>query len=611
MEIQCASLGLSVPVKDKKQARSDKKAILQDIYASFAPGRLTAIMGASGAGKTSLLSVLSGDAPKDGVLSGEVLVDGNPISGRKMKKISGFVFQDDVLFDTMTVYEAIYMSAKLRLPDSVSDEEKKKSVENTIKLLGLEKARNTQIGTPERKGISGGERKRTSIAMEMVTNPAILFLDEPTSGLDTFTAYSVVKELQDLARTGRTVVATIHQPSSKTFFLFDDLLLLAEGRVVYHGTVQNVLNYMSALDYNCPPLMNPADFLFMEVLNEADDFSVSVIDSNPNKQEGTNQRLIEAWDSSEGKKSLLEKVGNAKFNNVDHKTYASPGQIVGKVQSSMATQFLFLSRRVLKNMLRNYMVLFVRAARSVAMGLLIASIYYDLPSKKGLAQTQDRVSVLFFLCTNELFAVMGNAIFLFAAERPVFLREYKNRYYSLFPYYASKVLWEIPLALFCPLLTVSIVFPLVGFRRDYLAFLGMVFTGQLVALVSSALGLMLGAMFSSFQVAMTLMPLFTLPMMIFGGVQINLDSIPIYFSFMPYISPLKWAFSSMAQLELRDLPFLDNQAGAPYPTDGNQVLKLYGLDSGIKIYQNWLVLLLMYFICTILGYAFLWRACRK
>ncbi|KAJ3094849.1 hypothetical protein HDU96_001449, partial [Phlyctochytrium bullatum] len=247
-----------------------KRSILKNVSGYFRPGRFTAIMGASGAGKTSFLNVIAGNA-KVGTVSGSLLVNGTPVTGSQIRKLSGFVFQDDVVLSTMTVREAITMSAQLRLPNTLTQAEKMARVDAVIAEMNLGKCADTPIGDEMIKGVSGGERKRCAIAMELITNPRILFLDEPTSGLDTFTAFSVVHTLRSLSRTSnRTIVATIHQPSSQLFRLFDDLLLLAEGRVMYHGPTSAAVPYFTARGYPCPKRSNPADFFFYYILNNQD-----------------------------------------------------------------------------------------------------------------------------------------------------------------------------------------------------------------------------------------------------------------------------------------------------------------------------------------------------
>lgn len=269
LELIFRHLKYTVSLKKSVQKKEGikEKAILNDITAMFKPGRLTAVMGSSGAGKTTLLTVLAGNTQK-GRIEGDLVVNGEPYTGRMLKEISGFVFQDDVLLPTMTVREAIAMSALLRIPKSVDREERARRVDDTISILHLDKARNTVVGNPMTKGISGGERKRTAIGMEMVVNPGMIFLDEPTTGLDTFTAFTVILSLSRLAQLGRTVVATIHQPSTEIFNLFDDLLILSRGRVAYYGPTQDAVDYFARQGYPCPEYSNPADYIFMRVLRE-------------------------------------------------------------------------------------------------------------------------------------------------------------------------------------------------------------------------------------------------------------------------------------------------------------------------------------------------------
>ncbi len=192
MQVEFTQIEYSVPLKNAKRtwtrqgldAKDSARVILNNVSGRFKAGRLTAVMGASGAGKTSLLSLIAGELT-NGKVKGDISLNGEAIHLKTVKKISGFVFQDDLILGTMTVREAIAMSATLRLPREMAAEEKSKKVDDIISLLNLGKCQNTPIGNAYVKGISGGERKRTAIAMELITDPSLLFLDEPTSGLDT------------------------------------------------------------------------------------------------------------------------------------------------------------------------------------------------------------------------------------------------------------------------------------------------------------------------------------------------------------------------------------------------------------------------------------------
>ncbi|XP_029886731.1 broad substrate specificity ATP-binding cassette transporter ABCG2-like isoform X2 [Aquila chrysaetos chrysaetos] len=240
-----------------------EKKILHNVYGIMKPG-LNAILGPTGSGKSSLLDVLAARKDPAG-LSGEVLIDGIP-QPPNFKCISGYVVQDDVVMGTMTVRENLHFSAALRLPSSISVKEKEERVTQILSELGLTKVADAKVGTELIRGVSGGERKRTNIGMELITEPPVLFLDEPTTGLDASTANAVLTLLKKLSRRGRTIIFSIHQPRYSIFKLFDSLTLLALGKVLYHGPAKQALEYFSSIGYECEPFNNPADF-FLDIIN--------------------------------------------------------------------------------------------------------------------------------------------------------------------------------------------------------------------------------------------------------------------------------------------------------------------------------------------------------
>lgn len=223
------------------ETAGERRRVLKGIHGIVKPGQCMAIMGASGAGKTSCLDILAGKTKRGNVI-GEIFINGEVPTRKQFKRISGYVDQEDTLMGTLTVYETLLYSAMLRLPRNMSRADKERRVRETMMELGIEHIADTMIGVPGRRGISGGEKRRVSIAMEVVTSPSILFLDEPTSGLDSFNALSVVQSLVTLAKKyNRTIIMTIHQPRSNIFAMFDRLLLLAEGGyMVYSGPISKM-----------------------------------------------------------------------------------------------------------------------------------------------------------------------------------------------------------------------------------------------------------------------------------------------------------------------------------------------------------------------------------
>ncbi|KAH8553328.1 ABC transporter [Umbelopsis sp. PMI_123] len=239
----------------------NKQKILNGVTGIVNPGQVMAIMGASGAGKTSLLDILA-KRTKSGLVGGEIYVNGHVIPNSQYKKVIGYVDQEDTMIPTLTVYETVLYSALLRLPRTMSTAAKKFRVMETLQELGIDGIKDSKIGSAGSRSISGGERRRVAIACELVTSPSILFLDEPTSGLDAYNAYNVVESLVTLARDyNRTVVFTIHQPRSNIVALFDHLLLLAKGHVVFSGPQLRVQSHFKSIGHDCPPGFNIADYL--------------------------------------------------------------------------------------------------------------------------------------------------------------------------------------------------------------------------------------------------------------------------------------------------------------------------------------------------------------
>ncbi|KAK2557724.1 ABC transporter G family member 22 [Acropora cervicornis] len=243
---------LSVKINDRQ--------ILQNVSGKVHPGEMLAIMGPSG--KTTLLNILAGRLSPG---SGEILLNGTKLSKKVKKKIC-YVLQEDIFFAHLTLQETLTFSAMLRLPDTLSKDQKLQKVEEIVDNLDIRKCLHTKIGSPFERGLSGGEKKRANIGCELITNPSLIFLDEPTSGLDSSNALNLVSTLKKIAqREKKTVVTSIHQPSSQIFYMFDKVLLMCGGQVAYYGKARKVLDYFESIGLCCQPHFNPADFILEKV----------------------------------------------------------------------------------------------------------------------------------------------------------------------------------------------------------------------------------------------------------------------------------------------------------------------------------------------------------
>ncbi|KAL4853041.1 ABC transporter G family member 28 [Chlorella vulgaris] len=275
-----------------------QKMVLQGVTGELPAGRVTAIMGPSGAGKSSLLNVLSGKAQAYGVQTGTVLINGRADKLERYKDVLGFVPQDDIMHATLTVQENLLFSARFRLPASCRREQHLLFVERAIAVLQLEDVRDCQIGDEHRRGVSGGQKRRCSVGLELVADPSLLFLDEPTSGLDSTASKALVAALQAVARSNVTCAAVIHQPSWQCLQLFDFLLLLGKGgRTVYCGVMASAQSYFEGLGYELPDHQNPAD-AFLDII------SGELLP--PGRDQASPTELFDAWDDHCGqpRKSL-------------------------------------------------------------------------------------------------------------------------------------------------------------------------------------------------------------------------------------------------------------------------------------------------------------------
>ncbi|TNV81788.1 hypothetical protein FGO68_gene14291 [Halteria grandinella] len=244
-----------------------KHKILKGVSGLALPGQTTYIMGSSGAGKTSLLNILSDRISKRNGTNIEGTVNINdtiPLNDKVFGDFAAYVMQDDILYEFLTPREALIFAARLKLGGD--EDQKLQRVNEVLEELGLISQQNTLIGSVKMKTLSGGERKRVAIGVEMITNPSLLLLDEPTSGLDSFKALSIVKLLDKQAKKGKTVIATLHQPSSEAFKTFDRLILMVDGNIAFQGKASESVSHFARIGFNCPIHSNPADF-FMKILS--------------------------------------------------------------------------------------------------------------------------------------------------------------------------------------------------------------------------------------------------------------------------------------------------------------------------------------------------------
>ncbi|KAI9224519.1 P-loop containing nucleoside triphosphate hydrolase protein [Blastocladiella britannica] len=570
------------------------KPILKGVTSRFQAGKLTVILGASGAGKTSLLNVIAGET-KIGKLSGKLLLNGQSSTGAAIKSISGFVHQEDVILGTMTVQEAVGMSAKLRLPHTLSEEDRIHKVDEIITMLGLAECRTSTIGTATMKGISGGQKKRVAMGMDLISNPSVVFLDEPTSGLDTYTAYAVVKLLKELAASGRTVIATLHQPSSEIFHMIDELCIMSAGCIMYSGPAEVSVDYFARTGYPTPTFSNPADFFFMEILGAG----VGSIENAPYTAEERVPKLLEVWQKSPENAIILNEISHPSRTDGITKNNL-------KYESRFVDQFPVLLNRALRNALRNKLIIKAKIAQSAFLGVLMGleSDSLHFPS----CPVQNRSGVLFFIAINMVMSNAMGILSVFASEKQVFEREFGAGYYSLPAFFLTKVGVELPFQLTIPVFLVAILYWMVGLQNNALNFVIMAAFAIVMSLCGTAIGTLAACAFNELAVALVLVPIALLPLnvMIFSGLFVNTGDMYAWLSWIKWISPMHYGFVGMAKNEYTGLVMCDPNNSAKC-IKGETVLTNLGFDDEGSILLNFLIVLGIWIVLLILSYFALWR----
>lgn len=491
VHVQWKDLCYSVGAKRSKipgAEKTESKSVLSSVSGEVRPGQLLAIMGSSGAGKTTLLNLLAGrlTSSYNVETAGQVLVNGKKRDYKEFKQISAYVEQHDHMYEVLTVEEQIRFAANLRLPKEKSSSYRENKTNEVISELGLKSVRKARVGGESKRGISGGERRRVSIGIELVTNPSLIFLDEPTSGLDSFNAMKVMQTLRSLAHEGRTIITTIHQPRSNVFGMFDQLLLLSKGTVMYFGPASQATKYFASLGHHCPPEYNPADFL-VDLVSE--DTRSDDKEEESQLRIATFARCFEDYHNGSGEVTSELKEEDDNYAEVDEKSIDS-GRKFG---SGWFSEFLYLCRRVATSMARqtgfNTLLVGAKVVMAVLLGLIWLGVGRDHRKAPTRATADALFGVLFFITINEAFDSAFSVAFDFPKERTIVLRERASGTYRVSSYIIAKTVIEVFRVLLLSTVFVAINYWLVGFRPDAWAFFEFIIVLFLTSWASQSLAI--------------------------------------------------------------------------------------------------------------------------
>lgn len=505
-------------------AAVEERTILKGITGEARPGEVLAVLGPSGSGKSTLLSILGGRLA--GRYSGTVLTGGRAPC-RAVQRRTGFVAQDDILHPHLTVRETLAFCAMLRLPTSAPTSAKLAAADAVIAELGLGACADTIVGNAFVRGVSGGERKRVSIGHELLVNPSLLVLDEPTSGLDSTAASRLVATLSALARKGRTVVLSVHQPSSRVYRAFDSVLLLSEGSCMYHGPGRDAMDYFASVGFAPGFHVNPADFM----LDLANGFAQAEYSDRAAEGGSVKQSLIASY-----ARELAPKVraaigaGAAHADNNGHAAGAGEQPLEScSGCTSWTNQFTILLRRSLKER-RHETFTSLRLFQIIAPALVAGAMWW----RSTPLEVQDRMGLLFFISIFWGVFASFNAVFAFPQERPVLARERASGMYSLSSYFMSRMAGDLPMELALPTAFTIIVYLMAGLNPAPAAFALTLVVILSYVLVAEGLGLAIGAVMMDAKRASTLATVIMLAYLLTGGFYVH--NVPVFMVWAKYSS---------------------------------------------------------------------------
>lgn len=538
----------------------DTQNVLDKLSGYAEPGSFTALMGPSGSGKSTMLDALSGRLAANAFLSGTIL-----LNGRRANLSFGtaaYVTQDDNLIGTLTVRETISYSARLRLPDRMAWSDKRALVESTIIEMGLQDCADTVIGNWHLRGISGGERRRVSIALEILMRPRLLFLDEPTSGLDSASAFFVTQTLRGLSRDGRTVIASIHQPSSEVFELFDRLYLLSGGKTVYFGQASEAYEFFAQAGFPCPALRNPSDH-FLRCINSDFDKVKATLKGSMKMRFEMNDDPVDRVTTAEAIRTLVDSYRASQYCYSAKEKIEEMSKIKGTVLDSGGSQASFLMQaftltiRSFVNMSRDFGYYWLRLVIYLVVTVCIGTIYLNVgTSYSAILARGACASFVFGFVT---FMSIGGFP-SFVEDMKVFQRERLNGHYGVGAFVISNTLSAMPFLILITFLSGTVCYFMVRLHPGFMHYVFFVLC--LYASVTVVESLMMAIA--------SIVPNFLMGIIIGAGIQGIFMLVSGYFRLpndipkpfwrypMSYISFHFWALQGQYQNDLKGLIF-DNQ----------------------------------------------------
>ncbi|WPG98181.1 ABC transporter G family member 15 [Acrodontium crateriforme] len=587
---------LTVTVTDRKTKQ--QRNILSSVSGIAYPGEVIALMGPSGSGKTTLLNALAQRHVANP--SGKVLINGKKGSLETHRTISSFVEQEDTLIGSLTVEETLNFAASLALPRSISRIEKRARVSRLIKAFGLEDQRHTIIGTPIQKGISGGQKRRVSVAAQMITEPRVLYLDEPTSGLDATASFEVMSLICKIAREQNLIViASIHQPSTKTFNLFSKILLLSQGKTCYFGKIPGLHAFLADLNMPVPKHTNPAEYI-LDLTNT--DFQ--------QMDEGPSLEYIHvSWQESPHAQQIIDDISTLRGPDLlSTKAIMPPGVI---------SQTITLLHRSWIKALRDLFVYWIRVAMYLGLAVMMGTVWLRLSPVQG--NIQSFINAIFFGSAFMSFMAVAY-VPAFLEDRAVFVKERSNGLCSPTAFLLANFLMGLPFLFLISVLFSVISYWLINFEPTAKSFLVWIMWLFLDLIAAESLVVLISSLMPNFVVALALTAFANGLWMCVGGFLVSIPELNVFWRYVfHYIDYQAYVFQGMMvnEFKARTYDCATSQDGGScycmYPSssqdscriDGTSVLDRYGYAKGKE--GQWIAILIgIIVVYRFLGWTVTW-----
>jgi ATP-binding cassette subfamily G (WHITE) protein 2 len=578
--------------KEPRENHQADRHVLKGVNCRAEPWEILAIVGPSGAGKSSLLEILAGKLTPQ---SGSIFVNQKPVDKAQFKKTSGYVTQKDTLFPLLTVEETLMFSAKLRL--RLPPAELTSRVKSLIQELGLTRVAGARVGDDRVRGISGGEKRRVSIGVDVIHDPKVLILDEPTSGLDSTSALQIIDMLKTMAETrGRTIILSIHQPGFRIVKLFNTILLLANGCVLHHGTVDQLGVNLRLMGLELPLYFNIVEFAIesIDTIQQNRKFHQEILPqlpSTPQQKKGDGQ-----GESRNGKFTLQQLFQQSKVVDEETINVGMDLSFPLKFANSRLRETMILTHRFSKNIFRTKELFACRTIQMLISGLVLGSIFYNL--KDDLVGAQERVGLFAFILTF-LLSCTTEALPIFLQEREILMKETSCGSYRVSSYAVANGLVYLPFLLILAILFTVPLYWLVGLNHNFMAFLHFLLLIWLILYTANSVVVCFSALVPNFIVGNSVISGVMGSFFLFSGYFISKQGIPSYWIFMHYISLFKYPFKGFLINEFSNSGKCLEYMFGTCEVSGEDVLREegYGEDS------RWKNVVVM--VCFILVYRFI------